>query len=59
MIVDVHGGFAFAATAGYDTTIAWFLAEGFAVVRPNVRGSAGFGRAYKLADGYLGHASCD
>lgn len=50
VVVQMHGGFPFAATARFDPRITTLLAEGYAVVEPNVRGSGGFGRAYEVAD---------
>lgn len=50
VIVQIHGGFPFASTARFDENIASYLAAGYAVVEPNVRGSAGSGPAYERAD---------
>jgi dipeptidyl aminopeptidase/acylaminoacyl peptidase len=50
VLMSIHGGFPFASTARFDAQNAMWIAEGYAVVEPNVRGSAGFGRAYEKAD---------
>ncbi len=49
-IVLVHGGPSSSSKVGYSPNILWFVAQGYAVVEPNIRGSTGFGRAYELAD---------
>jgi dipeptidyl aminopeptidase/acylaminoacyl peptidase len=50
VVMSIHGGFPFASTARYDRDLLALLDAGFAVVEPNVRGSAGFGVAYESAD---------
>jgi dipeptidyl aminopeptidase/acylaminoacyl peptidase len=50
VVMHIHGGFPFAATARFDPTLAALLADGYVVVEPNVRGSGGFGAAYERAD---------
>jgi dipeptidyl aminopeptidase/acylaminoacyl peptidase len=50
VIVDVHGGPAANAKIGWSAFIRFMVAQGYAVVEPNIRGSTGFGRAYELAD---------
>ena len=50
VIVWMHGGPPDVATFGYSDLRRFFLAEGFALVAPNVRGSSGYGRAYVHAD---------
>jgi dipeptidyl aminopeptidase/acylaminoacyl peptidase len=50
VVVVMHGGFPYASTARFDARTALLLAEGYAVVEPNVRGSGGFGRAFERAD---------
>jgi dipeptidyl aminopeptidase/acylaminoacyl peptidase len=42
VIVFLHGGPAGAALAQYDWRWSWLTRSGFAVVTPNIRGSAGF-----------------
>jgi dipeptidyl aminopeptidase/acylaminoacyl peptidase len=49
-IVVVHGGPAASAKIGWSPPTLWYVAQGYAVVEPNIRGSTGFGRAYELAD---------
>ncbi len=50
VIVDVHGGPSASSVAGYNAIAAFFVSQGYAWVQPNIRGSAGFGRAYEMAD---------
>jgi dipeptidyl aminopeptidase/acylaminoacyl peptidase len=50
VIMSIHGGFAFASTSRFDPNLTLYVAEGYVVVEPNVRGSAGFGTAYERAD---------
>jgi dipeptidyl aminopeptidase/acylaminoacyl peptidase len=50
VIVSVHGGPAGASSVRWSPITRFFLAQGYAVVEPNVRGSSGFGRAYEMAD---------
>lgn len=49
-IVMFHGGPMMSAPVRWDPFIRFYLALGYAVVEPNVRGSTGFGRAYERAD---------
>lgn len=49
-IVMFHGGPMMSAPIRWDPFIRFYLALGYAVLEPNVRGSTGFGRAYELAD---------
>lgn len=46
MIVDVHGGPTGQATVAWDGWLRYFTSRGWAVFRPNPRGSTGYGRAY-------------
>ena len=46
MIVDVHGGPTGQATVRWDGWLRFFTSRGWAVLRPNPRGSTGFGRQY-------------
>ena len=46
MIVDVHGGPTGQATVAWDGWLRYFTSRGWAVLRPNPRGSTGYGRAY-------------
>lgn len=50
VIVNVHGGPASSSRVAFSFLNRWFVAQGYAVVVPNIRGSTGFGRAYELAD---------
>jgi dipeptidyl aminopeptidase/acylaminoacyl peptidase len=50
VIVFLHGGPTGAALAQYDWRWSWLTRSGFAVVTPNIRGSAGFGHAFQIAD---------
>lgn len=49
LLVDVHGGPTGQATVRWDGYVAWFVARGWAVLRPDYRGSTGYGRAYREA----------
>lgn len=46
MIVDVHGGPTGQATVSWDGWLRYFTSRGWVVLRPNPRGSTGYGRAY-------------
>ena len=50
VIVSYHGGPAGSSRIRWSALSAFFLAQGYAWVEPNVRGSTGFGRAYEEAD---------
>lgn len=49
-IVWVHGGPASQARANFRADMQMLLAQGFAVLMPNIRGSTGYGRAFMEAD---------
>ncbi len=49
-VVWVHGGPASQTRANFRADIQMLLAEGFAVMMPNIRGSTGYGRAFMEAD---------
>ena len=49
-IVWVHGGPVGQARPNFRPDIQMLLAQGFAVLMPNVRGSSGYGRAYTESD---------
>lgn len=49
LLVSVNPVPTMAASPGVDTTIEFWTSRGFAVLRPNTRGSTGFGRAYREA----------
>jgi len=50
VIVAYHGGPAGSSKIRWAAPVAFFLAQGYAWVEPNVRGSGGFGRAFEEAD---------
>lgn len=50
LIVDVHGGPTGAWTQRFDPLIPFLLGQGFAVFRPNPRGSTGYGVAFVAAN---------
>ena len=49
-LVVAHGGPTSQHFARYDEWIQWFVNRGYAVLAPNVRGSSGYGRAFREAD---------
>ena len=49
-VVWVHGGPAAQTRANFRADMQWLLANGYAVLMPNVRGSTGYGRAMMDAD---------
>ncbi len=51
VLIDIHGGPEGQAKPSFDAALQLFVTElGFAVLRPNVRGSAGFGRSFLELD---------
>jgi len=50
VIVDVHGGPESQRRPSFSSLKQYFLAHGYAVFEPNVRGSTGYGRAYTHLD---------
>ncbi|MBV8437679.1 MAG: S9 family peptidase [Silvibacterium sp.] len=50
LIVDVHGGPTGAFEDRYDPFIVWLVGQGWAVLRPNPRGSTGYGSAFAAAN---------
>ncbi|HXY68398.1 MAG TPA: S9 family peptidase [Gemmatimonadales bacterium] len=46
-IVFVHGGPSGQWTDGFSREVAYFVNHGYVVIRPNVRGSTGYGRAFE------------
>jgi dipeptidyl aminopeptidase/acylaminoacyl peptidase len=50
LVVDVHGGPTYAWHDAYDPLVDWLNAQGWAVLRPNPRGSTGYGRAFAAAN---------
>ena len=60
LLVKPHGGPTAFDGFGFDHRAAYFAALGYAVVRPNYRGSDGFGRAFRMAnDGDWGGGDLD
>jgi dipeptidyl aminopeptidase/acylaminoacyl peptidase len=49
-IVFFHGGPDQHSSLGWSRNFSAYIAAGFAVVEPNIRGSSGFGRAWETAD---------
>lgn len=51
VLINIHGGPESQARPSFDPAIQFQVAElGFAVLRPNVRGSRGYGKSYLLLD---------
>lgn len=50
VIVIFHGGPASSSSVRWNPYVRFFVALGYVVLEPNVRGSTGFGRAYEMAD---------
>jgi dipeptidyl aminopeptidase/acylaminoacyl peptidase len=50
VIVSYHGGPAGSSAIRWNPIARFFLAQGYAWIEPNVRGSGGFGRAFEAAD---------
>ena len=50
VIVDIHGGPESQRRPSFRAVTQFFLAEGYAVMEPNVRGSSGYGTAYSSLD---------
>jgi len=46
----VHGGPASQIQADFDPRFQFFLSRGYAILAPNVRGSSGYGKAYRALD---------
>ena len=57
MLVDMHGGPTGQATVAWDGWLRYFTSRGWAVLRPNPRGSTGYGRAF--AQGLAGTWGAD
>lgn len=51
-IVSIHGGPEAQERPGFSAIYQYFLNRGYAVLAPNVRGSAGFGKQYMHMDDY-------
>jgi dipeptidyl aminopeptidase/acylaminoacyl peptidase len=50
VVVDIHGGPESQRRPSFNPVKQYLLAEGYAVFEPNVRGSAGYGKAYSHLD---------
>lgn len=50
VVFDVHGGPTAQSMASYSGSVQYLVNRGIAVVRPNVRGSTGFGHTYVTLD---------
>lgn len=50
LVVDVHGGPTGAWTDRFDALVPFLLGQGFAIFRPNPRGSTGYGVAFVAAN---------
>lgn len=57
LLVDIHGGPTGQATVSWDGWLRYFTSRGWAVLRPNPRGSTGYGRAF--AQGLAGTWGAD
>jgi protease II len=51
-IVNFHGGPEGQSRPSFNRTIQYFVARGFGVMQPNVRGSTGYGRDFHMLDNY-------
>jgi dipeptidyl aminopeptidase/acylaminoacyl peptidase len=49
LVVSIHGGPASADVLGFSTTAQVYAGAGYAVLRPNYRGSTNYGEAHKTA----------
>lgn len=52
LVVSPHGGPTAVDEPGFDVRAQYFSALGYAVVKPNYRGSEGFGRAFRDGDNH-------
>ena len=50
VVIDIHGGPESQERPVWNPLIQWFVANGYAVAAPNVRGSSGYGRRYEHLD---------
>lgn len=50
VVIYIHGGPESQSRAVYNPLVQYFLSVGYAVVAPNVRGSAGYGKTYTHLD---------
>jgi dipeptidyl aminopeptidase/acylaminoacyl peptidase len=51
-VINYHGGPESQHRPYFDPTMSYLLSRGFGVMKPNVRGSTGYGRAYHMLDNY-------
>lgn len=51
-VIDFHGGPEGQHRPGFDRTSQYLLTRGYGVLKPNVRGSTGYGRAFHMMDDY-------
>ncbi len=51
-IVQYHGGPEGQYRPGFNRSFQYFVAQGFGVIAPNVRGSSGYGKKFLEADNY-------
>lgn len=59
-VVATHGGPTAQHFAWFDEWVQWFANRGYVVLAPNVRGSTGYGRAFREADrGDMGGRDAD
>ncbi|MCI0331367.1 MAG: S9 family peptidase [candidate division Zixibacteria bacterium] len=49
-VLEVHGGPESQERPWFDKIFQYFLSRGYAILAPNVRGSAGYGKAYMAMD---------
>ncbi|MES2055267.1 MAG: prolyl oligopeptidase family serine peptidase [Pseudomonadota bacterium] len=50
LVVSIHGGPASRFQDGYDNLVPMLVAEGWAVLQPNIRGSTGYGAKFTAAN---------
>jgi dipeptidyl aminopeptidase/acylaminoacyl peptidase len=50
VVIDIHGGPESQERPEWNPLHQWFVANGYAVAAPNVRGSTGYGRRYEHLD---------
>lgn len=50
VLVMIHGGPADSSSIRWNPVTRFYVAQGWVVLEPNIRGSTGFGRAYEMAD---------
>lgn len=50
VVIDIHGGPESQERPTWNPLLQWFVANGYAVAAPNVRGSTGYGRRFEHLD---------